>query len=55
MGQKVRPTGYRLGITEEWRSRWYASKQEFGELLIEDFKIRNFVKGQISVCRDPES
>jgi small subunit ribosomal protein S3 len=44
MGQKVRPTGFRVGIVEEWRSRWYASKQEFGDLLIEDFKIRKFVK-----------
>ncbi len=44
MGQKVRPTGYRIGIVEDWRSRWYASKKEFGSLLIEDFKIRQFVK-----------
>lgn len=44
MGQKVRPTGFRLGIVEEWRSRWYATKAEFGDLLIEDFKIRQFVK-----------
>jgi len=44
MGQKVRPTGYRIGIVEEWRSRWYASKQEFGDLLVEDFKIRKFIK-----------
>lgn len=44
MGQKVRPTGYRVGIMEECRSRWYASKREYGELLIEDFRIREFVK-----------
>ena len=44
MGQKVRPTGFRVGIVEDWRSRWYASKREFGDLLIEDFKIRKFVK-----------
>lgn len=44
MGQKVRPTGFRIGIVEDWRSRWYASKQEFGDLLVEDFKIRQFVK-----------
>ncbi|QDT51197.1 MULTISPECIES: 30S ribosomal protein S3 [Symmachiella] len=44
MGQKVRPTGFRVGIVEEWRSRWYASKKEFGDLLVEDFKIRKFVK-----------
>ena len=43
MGQKVRPTGFRVGIVEDWRSRWYASKKEFGELIVEDFKIRKFV------------
>lgn len=44
MGQKVRPTGFRVGIMDDWRSRWYASKQEFSDLLIEDFKIRRFIK-----------
>lgn len=44
MGQKTRPTGFRIGITEAWRSRWYASKKEFGDLLGEDFKIRAFIK-----------
>jgi len=44
MGQKVRPTGFRVGIVEDWRSRWYAHKKEFGDLLIEDFKIRAFIK-----------
>jgi len=44
MGQKTRPTGFRIGIVEEWRSRWYASKKEFGDLLAEDNKIRTFIK-----------
>jgi small subunit ribosomal protein S3 len=44
MGQKTRPTGFRIGITEDWRSKWYASKKEFGSLLVEDQKIRRFVK-----------
>ena len=44
MGQKVRPTGFRIGVMEDWRSRWYASKQEFAELLLEDQKIRAFIK-----------
>jgi len=44
MGQKVNPTGYRTGIMIGWKSRWYASKQEFADLLVEDQKIRNFVK-----------
>jgi len=44
MGQKVNPTGFRIGITEPWRSRWYAPKGAFGQLLVEDEKIRNFIK-----------
>ncbi|MFC1596618.1 30S ribosomal protein S3 [Planctomycetota bacterium] len=44
MGQKVNPTGYRTGIMTGWKSRWYASKQEFADLLVEDKKIRDFVK-----------
>ncbi len=43
MGQKVRPTGFRVGVMENWRSRWYAPKKEFGDLLAEDYKIRQFV------------
>lgn len=44
MGQKVRPTGFRTGIMVDWLSTWYANKQDFSELLIEDRKIREFVK-----------
>src|ERR1700722_17794722 len=44
MGQKVRPTGFRTGIMVDWSSTWYASKADFSELLIEDFKIRKYVK-----------
>ena len=54
MGQKVRPTGFRIGIVEEWRSRWYASKKEFGGLLIEDFKIRKFVKEKYKYAGIPK-
>jgi len=44
MGQKVRPTGFRTGIMLDWQSTWFATKQEFSELLIEDQKIRKYVK-----------
>ena len=44
MGQKVNPTGFRAGIMEGWKSRWYAPKKEFSNLLVEDKKIRVFVK-----------
>ena len=44
MGQKVNPVGFRTGIMIGWKSRWYASKQEFADLLVEDQKIRHYVK-----------
>lgn len=44
MGQKVNPTGFRTGIMVGWKSRWYASKQEFSDLLVEDHKLRSFIK-----------
>ncbi|MDP6506840.1 MAG: 30S ribosomal protein S3, partial [Planctomycetota bacterium] len=44
MGQKVHPLSFRIAVTEPWRSRWYATKREFGEYLIEDKKIRNLIK-----------
>jgi small subunit ribosomal protein S3 len=43
MGQKVRPTGFRTGIMLDWQSTWYAGKQEFAELLVEDLKIRKHI------------
>ncbi len=44
MGQKVNPIGFRTGIVMGWKSRWYAGKKEFAELLVEDQKIRAFIK-----------
>src|SRR5580704_11264046 len=44
MGQKVRPTGFRTGIMIVWQSQWYAGKKEFSELLVEDVKVRRFIK-----------
>ena len=43
MGQKVRPTGFRVGIMMGWQSDWFASKQDFSDLLVEDVKIRKFI------------
>lgn len=53
MGQKVRPTGFRVGITDEWRSRWYARKKDFGALLVEDQKIRDAVKKEYGFAGVP--
>ena len=47
MGQKVNPTGLRLGINRTWDSRWFARKNEYGKLLHEDIKIRDFLMKQL--------
>ncbi|MGL4595507.1 MAG: 30S ribosomal protein S3 [Thermoguttaceae bacterium] len=44
MGQKINPVAFRTGIMEGWKSRWYASKRDFAGLLVEDKKIRDFIK-----------
>lgn len=44
MGQKVHPYGLRLGIIRDWGSRWFARKKDFGDLLVEDQKIRRYVQ-----------
>ena len=48
MGQKVNPLGFRVGITEDWKSRWYAPKQAYGEFLGEDFKIRKYIDQKLN-------
>ena len=48
MGQKVSPIGFRTGITKPWKSRWYAPKASFGEFLIEDKKIRDFLERRLN-------
>jgi len=50
LGQKVNPIGLRLGINQEWRSKWYAGKREYGVLLNEDIKIRNHIKERLSLA-----
>jgi small subunit ribosomal protein S3 len=48
MGQKVHPFGFRVGITEAHKSRWYAPKALYGELLVEDYKIRKFLDKRLN-------
>ena len=48
MGQKINPIGFRLGINRGWDSVWFAKKKEFGRYLIEDFKIRKYIKKNIT-------
>lgn len=52
MGQKVRPTGFRTGIMQTWLSSWYASKQDFSELLVEDATIRKFITKFLTNTKD---
>ena len=47
MGQKVNPISLRLGINRGWDSVWFAKKREYGSLLIEDFKIRQYIKKNV--------
>ena len=47
MGQKVNPVGFRLGVNRGWDSVWYAKKKDFGKFLIEDFKIREYIKKNV--------
>ncbi len=44
MGQKVHPTGFRLGVIKDWSSRWYASDKRYREYLMEDYRIRELLK-----------
>ena len=54
MGQKVNPTGIRLGIASDWNSKWFASKRAYAQNLLSDLKVRDFLKkklAQASVSR----
>ena len=48
MGQKVHPTGFRLGIATDWTSKWYAGSADFADFLAEDLKIRDFLKKKLA-------
>src|SRR5947199_2084987 len=48
MGQKVNPTGFRTGITEDWKSKWYAPKAAYGNFLVEDFKVRKLIDAKLN-------
>ncbi len=49
MGQKVNPHGLRIGIIKDWDTKWYANDKGFSELLVEDVKIRNFIKKKLYI------
>jgi small subunit ribosomal protein S3 len=47
MGQKINPTGFRLAISRNWASRWYASNRDFSKMLLEDIRVRDFLKNKL--------
>ena len=53
MGQKVNPHGLRVGVIKDWDSRWYAREERVGDLIVEDYKIRKFLKKQLYAAGVP--
>ena len=49
MGQKIDPRGFRVGVINDWNSKWYADKKHFGEYVVEDHKIREYIKKKLYV------
>ena len=54
MGQKTNPIGLRVGVNKDWRSKWFAGKKEFGQLLTEDRKIRKLLKKKLETASVPK-
>lgn len=54
MGQKTHPIGFRIAVTEPWRSRWYANKKDFAKFLLEDQKIRQFIRKEWAFAAIPK-
>jgi small subunit ribosomal protein S3 len=54
MGQKTNPIGLRVGVNKDWRSKWFAGKKEFGQLLNEDRKIREVLKKKLESASVPK-
>ena len=50
MGQKVNPHGLRVGVIKDWDSRWYAREDKVGDLIVEDYNIRKYLKNTL-YCR----
>jgi small subunit ribosomal protein S3 len=50
LGQKIHPVGFRIGVNRDWESKWYANKKDFPGLLVEDAKIRRFIKRNLNAA-----
>jgi len=53
MGQKINPHGFRVGVIKDWDSRWFANKSTFGDTLVEDYNVRNFIKKSLYAAGVP--
>ena len=54
MGQKVNPVGFRVAVTKDWLSKWYADKKDYAPLLLEDVKVRDIVKKKLASAAVPK-
>ena len=54
MGQKVNPHGLRVGVIKNWDSRWYVRDEEFGDTLVSDYKLRNYLKNKLQAAGVPK-
>ena len=48
MGQKINPTGFRVGVIRDWDAKWYANNQDFANYLHEDLRIRKFIEQKLA-------
>ena len=55
MGQKVNPHGLRVGVIKDWDSRWYARNEKVGDLVVEDYNLRKYLKKTPPVSRRSRS
>jgi small subunit ribosomal protein S3 len=53
MGQKINPHGFRVGVIKDWDSRWFVKDKDFGDTLVEDHKLRNFLKNTLYTAGVP--
>lgn len=54
MGQKVNPNGLRVGVIKDWESRWYADKKDFGDTLVEDYNLREYLLEKLAPAGVPK-
>ena len=54
MGQKVNPHGLRVGVIKNWDSRWYAKDEKFGDILVSDYNVREYLKNKLQAAGVPD-